>query len=139
MNNKQKALLELKDSLFALKHEYTRCVDAMNNCAIDCNDYVCDEYPFDLSFDELDIVNWCERTIRNINQEFTFEQQEHAKAKELAEAFNEWFSNPCPSGGTMTISFDDQEHKIDILSIDVCDILESAFNDIAKFWQNERS
>ncbi len=38
-----------------------------HNHNIDINDLLTDEYPFDKSFDEINIANWVEKSIENIN------------------------------------------------------------------------
>jgi len=72
---KVKALIEMKGALTNLKSAWTRCVDAFSNIYINCNDYILgneyalDEYPFDMSFDEINVAGWVDASLEKIVKE----------------------------------------------------------------------
>lgn len=64
MNEKIKALLEMKAAMEHLRKAWIECNDIFSDVRIECNDYILgskeneDEYPFHMSFDEIPVVEW---------------------------------------------------------------------------------
>ena len=66
----EKYLTKVKDNLLKFKEAYDNINGIWqedHNYNLDLNEYLTDEYPFDVSFDELDINSWVDSSISNIN------------------------------------------------------------------------
>lgn len=59
---------KLKNCMTAFKMAYENLADAMSTEHIDVNDFICDDYPFSQSFDELNISQWVDETIEQIDK-----------------------------------------------------------------------
>lgn len=59
---------ELNASMLDLRKAWIRCSLIFGNIYYDCNDYIVDDYPFDKSFDDMDVINWIDKVIENIEQ-----------------------------------------------------------------------
>ena len=72
MDEKTRALAEMKAAMEHLREAWIECNDAFSNIYIECNDYIIgsreneDEYPFHMSFDELMTVNWIDGCIERM-------------------------------------------------------------------------
>jgi len=89
---KAKALIEMKSALINLKSAWTRCVNAFSNIFIDCNDYIkgdeysLDEYPFDMSFNEINVAGWADASIEKIEKALVAYHTEKPKPHVLSDA-----------------------------------------------------
>ena len=59
---------ELKESMEDLKNVWKKCLNLFYNCDFDCNDYIVENYPFDSSFDEVSVEDWCDTVIGKIRK-----------------------------------------------------------------------
>lgn len=59
---------ELKNALIKLRKAWIETVSAMSNIDFDCNDYIIEDYPFEQSFDEIDVINWIDKSIKKIDE-----------------------------------------------------------------------
>lgn len=59
---------ELKSSLLDLREAWIRCLYIFGNIYHDCNDYITNNYPFDKSFDEIEVITWIDSTLENIEK-----------------------------------------------------------------------
>ena len=72
---KKKAKLEMWAALLKLQEAWMDCLYAFGNIHIDVNDYILgseddgDEYPFQKSFEELNVIPWIEGTIKRLDAE----------------------------------------------------------------------
>lgn len=72
MNEKMKALLEMKSAMEHLRKAWIECLHIFSDARIDCNDYILgsketeDEYPFHLSFDGVNVVGWIDSCLERI-------------------------------------------------------------------------
>lgn len=68
------AKLEMKEALIKLREAWIACNDIFCDYRIDCNDYILgnkgdeDEYPFHLSFDEINVVNWIDGCLERLER-----------------------------------------------------------------------
>lgn len=62
MENKLEAKIEMKNALEHLRDAWFECLCIFTDARIECNDYIMgteeNEYPFHMSFDELNTLNW---------------------------------------------------------------------------------
>lgn len=54
------------DALKELKVAWCYCNEVFSNIHFKTNDYIKDNYPFEKSFDEIDVIAWVEGSIENI-------------------------------------------------------------------------
>lgn len=93
MSEEEKALMAMKMALEHLRQTWTECVEAFSNIHIDCNDYIVGGdgepagYPFHMSFDELNVVGWVDKTLERIKHSPAFEGQKKLMMKISSE---EW-------------------------------------------------
>lgn len=68
------ALIDMKHALENLRKAWLECEYAFDSAYIDCNDYILgneedyDEYPFHLSFDEVNVVGWIDGVHERIEE-----------------------------------------------------------------------
>lgn len=77
MENKRQQLLEMKKALTELKTSWGYCLEAFEKCD-EVNDYIVDKYPFDKSFDEINVIDWVDgcldRISKDISKKLTFRE-----------------------------------------------------------------
>lgn len=72
MNEKMKALLEMKTAMEHLRKAWIECNDIFSDAHIECNDYILgskeneDEYPFHMSFNEMNVVGWIDGCLERL-------------------------------------------------------------------------
>lgn len=66
--NQEEYEKELKESMEDLKNVWKKCLNLFYNCDFDCNDYIVENYPFDSSFDEVSVEDWCDTVIGKIRE-----------------------------------------------------------------------
>ena len=79
-NEKEKALLEMKAALTHLKQSWFECANAFSNAYIDCNNYILGndgfaDYPFQKSFDDINVPDWVDGVIKKIDEEIAVEKK----------------------------------------------------------------
>ncbi len=57
------------ESLIKLQNAWSDVSECFNNNTIDCNDYICDGYPFEKSFDDINIFEWINNSIDNLQKQ----------------------------------------------------------------------
>lgn len=60
-------LVRLKEKLLAFKRAWCELGEAMESPYVEVGDESCDCYPFDKSFDEIDVVEWIDKFVEKIN------------------------------------------------------------------------
>ena len=65
-NDKLKAKIELQNALIQLRTAWINTLHAMSNIDIDCNDYIIDKYPFEESFDDIDVIDWIDESCEKL-------------------------------------------------------------------------
>lgn len=71
---REKAKLEMKVALEHLRNAWLECNNAFSNIFIDCNDYIIgynendNRYPFHLSFDEMNVVEWIDGVLKRLSK-----------------------------------------------------------------------
>lgn len=60
--------IELLNKLNCFKEAYENLKSFFDNDDFDCNNYICDNYPFDKSFDELNISDWINSVEKNLEK-----------------------------------------------------------------------
>lgn len=86
--NKNEYKEELKAAIQDFKNSFNRLVELFGDADNDANDYICDEYPFDKSFDELAVDAWADATCANLHQDeksLTIEYTENTTGKRFVE------------------------------------------------------
>lgn len=72
LTNDQREKLEsykrAKIRLRNLREAWLECEEEFSNIYTDCNDYMCDNYPFHKSFDEIDVCLWTATSIKKLNE-----------------------------------------------------------------------
>lgn len=68
MYNESEALQTLEEDFRRLRYVHEKLRLDLENVNIDCNDYICDNYPYQMSYDELLVSEWCEACIMNIKK-----------------------------------------------------------------------
>lgn len=66
MNNIDIAKKEVENALKDLQKSWIKCLIAFNNIYIDINDYIDEYYPFDKSFDDIEVLEWIENSLENL-------------------------------------------------------------------------
>ena len=66
--NREEYEKELKESMENFKKVWKKCLNLFNSCDFDCNDYIVENYPFESSFDEINVEDWCDTIIDSIKQ-----------------------------------------------------------------------
>ena len=51
-----------------LKSTWISLMDVCLDCEIDANDYIVEDYPFELALEDLNVVSWCETTMKQIRK-----------------------------------------------------------------------
>ena len=75
MDAKRDAILEMMISLKQLRNAWIQCKCSFSNIFIECNDYIIgnietqDEYPFHLSFDDMNVVEWIDGCLERLSEE----------------------------------------------------------------------
>lgn len=88
--NREEYEKKLKESMEDLKNVWNKCLNIFNGSDFDCNEYIVENYPFESSFDEINVEDWCDTVIDKI-REHSIEQrnnkimQEDLKEKEIQE------------------------------------------------------
>ncbi len=59
---------ELKETMQELKKVWKKCLEVFDNCDFDCNDYIVENYPFNSSFDEINVEDWCDTIVDKIKE-----------------------------------------------------------------------
>ena len=59
---------ELKETMQELKKVWKKCLEVFDNCDFDCNDYIVENYPFNSSFDEMNVEDWCDTIVDKIKE-----------------------------------------------------------------------
>ena len=59
----------LKSAMEDFRNSYRKIIDLCYDSNNNINDYIVEDYPFNLSFDELEIEQWVATTIEKINNE----------------------------------------------------------------------
>ena len=75
---------ELKETMQELKKVWRKCLEIFNDCDNDCNEYIVENYPFDSSFDEINVEEWCD-TIMDKIEKNKVEQEKNRVLKERGE------------------------------------------------------
>lgn len=75
---------ELKETMQELKKVWKKCLEVFDNCDFDCNDYIVENYPFNSSFDEINVEDWCDTIVDKI-KENNVEQKNNKILKEREE------------------------------------------------------
>lgn len=63
----------MKMALKRLRDAWSLCVESFSDANIDCNDYILgdkecgDEYPFQQSFDEINVIGWIDGCLERMN------------------------------------------------------------------------
>lgn len=61
----------LAEALVKLRRAWFGVLYAINDFTWeDVNDYIVDEFPFDRSFDEVDVPSWIEKCLENLGREY---------------------------------------------------------------------
>lgn len=68
-----------KTRLEKLRKAWLECEEEFSNIYADCNDYICDDYPFHRSFDEIDVDLWATTSIEKLNRLIYFLQERRNK------------------------------------------------------------
>lgn len=72
---RNQAKQEMKYALELLRDAWAKCNETFSNAYLDCNNYILGEeesetaYPFHSSFDELNVIEWCDGAIAKIRKE----------------------------------------------------------------------
>lgn len=66
---KEGLLLNMLNAVQSFRSAWGKCNEVFSDIRIDCNDYIVDGYPFDKSFDEIDVDEWCDKVIENISKD----------------------------------------------------------------------
>ena len=93
----REAKLELCKAMTQLSEAWIACLDAISNIAIEANDYIVDEYPFDKSFDDLSVCEWCD----SVREKLSFEDM-GAKKQDPCDIPDENGNHVCPFADTYT-------------------------------------
>lgn len=75
---------ELKETMQELKKVWKKCLEVFDNCDFDCNDYIVENYPFNSSFDEINVTDWCDTIVDKIKEK-NVEQKNNKILKEREE------------------------------------------------------
>lgn len=59
---------ELKETMQEFKKVWIKCLEIFYDCDNDCNQYIVEKYPFDSSFDEINVIEWCDTIIDKIKK-----------------------------------------------------------------------
>ena len=74
MKERESAKIEIKVALEHLRNAWIECNNAFSNIFIDCNDYIIgsgendNRYPFHLSFDEMNVVEWIDEVLEKLSK-----------------------------------------------------------------------
>lgn len=82
MEEKDIALVKMKEALEHLRKSWIECNNAFADGYATCNDYILgsveteDQYPFHMSFDELNVVNWIDGCLERIEKDIKCEEHD---------------------------------------------------------------
>lgn len=74
IDKRESAKIEIKVALEHLRNVWIECNNAFSNIFIDCNDYIIgsgendNRYPFHLSFDEMNVVEWIDGALKRLSK-----------------------------------------------------------------------
>lgn len=77
MEEKRIAILKMKNALKHLRDAWIECEYAFDNSYIDCNNYILgdketeDEYPFHMSFDDMNTIGWIDGCLERIEDDLS--------------------------------------------------------------------
>lgn len=57
---------KLLESIKELKKAWINCLDVFDGGEYDCNEYIVEKYPFEESFDEIGVIDWCDSVIEKV-------------------------------------------------------------------------
>jgi hypothetical protein len=64
--------VKMIESLKALKSSWLQCETAFSNTCIDCNEYITDSFPFDKSFNDINVYEWVNNSIDKLEKSLKF-------------------------------------------------------------------
>lgn len=81
---------KMTSALIDFQNAYNKLVELFNDCDNDCNNYICDNYPFEKSFDEIPVDDWVNSTIDNLDKKIKDSDTYYYDCDNCVQYYSDW-------------------------------------------------